>query len=782
MVPSYVRIGFVVVVLGYGAVMLAGLSKTNPSSSSPAASGPMGVKEVLKKSHLRIPPDEPTKQNPSRTEQNVNKPRPVSKYDHHLEEPDIHMQPPGKIATESKPTPADVEKEPVILEKPAAAVPKNDEKATGLHKIVVDKRGTGPTDIAYIQDIRNDRRYPIFREAVTDGEVKSSVVAAKVQEEKVAPCLQLESTGKVHHWTMQAACLDTDTPQIAYNAAPFPRTWCGQDIAPGDAIIMSEHCSDPVVHLFGTETATSSGRGMSPMILRTASANNSVLDAPMLQTVECDIPCQEQPGVILGETSVLQRRFEGEPWTIKQTMVEPSVNSQARVERTNYRQDIYYSTPSFKSDVPLTFYDPDKFSIRNRPAVSYDEALPKGVYMLNTFCSSGASKRFKYFSSLINKGFPVDSIGECNHNTDVPAGKSIETSEGRIEIMKNYRFVLAFDRTKDKDYLSTMVWEALISGSIPIVVSAENMRLHLPKKSFIDFGAYEGWEELADAVIAINASKEEWESYHAWRSDEAELAKFESLYEFSKTNPTCRLCRWGYAKKYGLGWDHAKQQVTETRFSRSLCTTETKGLQVASKPFQEEWISRNEEHEIAVQQGGGTETCVSTVESKIDNGSTYKVERSIFQHDGVIDIFVNNIERETMTQDLVLRLNFPGMQNSDGANFGNTHTTLKDLNHGPIATSISIQDDFSKITILADWSTSITSPVEGTVEIVVVEQQENEDQPESPLQPNIPRRVRVILEDMDIINDKMTEYFPSPFAKRMIKDFVDPLEVYYAAS
>ena len=43
-----------------------------------------------------------------------------------------------------------------------------------------------------------------------------------------------------------------------------------------------------------------------------------------------------------------------------------------------------------------------------------------------------------------------------------------------------------------------------------------------------------------------------------------------------------------------------------------------------------------------------------------------------------------------------------------------------------------------------------------------------------------PKRIRVISEDVDVKNDKMTEFFPSSFCKKMIKDFVDPLELFVA--
>ena len=41
------------------------------------------------------------------------------------------------------------------------------------------------------------------------------------------------------------------------------------------------------------------------------------------------------------------------------------------------------------------------------------------------------------------------------------------------------------------------------------------------------------------------------------------------------------------------------------------------------------------------------------------------------------------------------------------------------------------------------------------------------------------RRLRVIVNDMSYLHDKLTEYFPSSFGKLMIKDFMDPFEVFY---
>lgn len=766
---GYAPIVLVGLVAVYGITMLITLSGSSSSGVRGASGGPMSVSDVLKNSHAYLPKKEvpPAKDLANLAavpETPLRPPPPVQKYDHHLEDPDIHMLHP------------DAEKEPARQGSVEIAV--DGSRGAPIHHIVLDKKGTGSTNVAYVQDFQYDRQNPTFRGVDLKMIDSATQVARLVQEFKVTSCKSVEKIHDGHYsWTMQAPCLDPDTPQIAYNPTGFDRIWCGQEIAPGKAVIMSEHCTDPTVHLFPVETPPSTGTGMPPMILQ--SHSGPVNDASQLQTVECDIPCKQEPGLRISEDN-LELHFHGENWMITQTLADSYMNNYAKIERTDYRIDHYYSTQSFKSSVPLTYYDPEKFSLRNRPPISFDSAKPKAIYLIDTMCGSPGSKRQKYFAAIANR-FSVDSMGDCHHNTDVPPGMTKDTFEGRIELMKQYRFVLAFDPTKEKDHISPVVWEALISGSVPVIVSADNIRSHLPPNSFIDSGMYSDWDDLADGIKKINDNKEQWESYHAWRTDEVALAKFEALYEFSKTDPTCRLCRWGYAKKYGLGWDHATQKVTENHLPRSLCTTATKGL--ASRPFQEEWISRNEENAIVVNIGDdpGSELCTETLaEATIDNGSTYKIQRTLSFHDGVTDILVTDIERESPTQELVLRLHFPGVQNSDGAHFVNTHTTVRGMQHTQLVSSASMQDDYSKITVLADWATSISCPMEGVLELVVVEAHENEEQASKPLWPNIPRRIRVITEDMNVIHDKMTEYFPSSFATKLIRDFVDPLEVYFA--
>lgn len=766
--PSYVRLFLLLVAVLYGISVLLSLGRTQSGVSNSNAS--FGLEEVLKNSHLRTSSETQAKVKPTPSKDLADlaaaklattgqqPPPPIKNY--HLEEPDIHMRHPDESRPEKHSN--------------------NDTKGSLIHHIVINKDGSGPTNVAYVRDLQDERANPEFRHVSIQIMNHSIQVASLVGEKKVSRCLTLEKQGNGQMvWTKNPACLDPNTPLIAYNTATLPRFWCGKEIAPHMAVTIGDHCTDDIVHLFPQDAPSVSGQGMPPMILK--SLGNQTQGETTLQPVECDIPCMQEPGISVTDGHD-RRYFEGEPWLITQTLADSTLNVYARIERTDYRRNVYYSTQSFKSSVPLSFYDPEKHSLRNRPAVSFESTKPKPVYMVSTICVSPSTKRHKFFAA-IHSIFPVESLGDCHHNTDVPEGMTIETMEGRLELMKQYRFVLAFDKTKEKDHISPIIWEAMISGTLPVIVGADNIRFHLPTRSFVDAGAYADWDELARAIYKINQNKTEWESYHAWRTDENEIAKFESMYEFTKTSPICRLCRWGYAKRYGLGWDHVTQKVSQTRLPRSLCTTP--GKQLASKPFLERWISRNQKEEVAVidhENDSEKESCSSMVESVIDIGSTHKVHRTLVEHDGVTDILITEIEQASIEHELVLQLHFPGVRNSEGAHFANTHVTVLGLSYTPLVTSISIQDEFSKVTLLANWVTTISCPVQGMLEVVVVKDPETNEQLDSPSRLNIPKRLRVIVEDMNVIHDKMTEYFPSSFSSKMIKDFVDPLEVYHPDS
>jgi Glycosyltransferase family 10 (fucosyltransferase) C-term len=738
-----------------------------PSSSLPQTqTDPMGLEDRLKGSagHVRkkpqAPPPEKPEIKPPPPQQHESLPS-KSKDDEELENPQekLHMDHDMHEDVQEEPKlPADEHFNKPVKENKAALHGGKD-----LNPIVIDKKGTGPTNVGYVKDFVDERENPAFRSveiSVTDA---SPTVASLAQESSVKPCETVGQDGKL---VTNPTCLDPDTPLIAYNPESFTRTWCGQEIKPKSAVTMSEHCTDPFVHLFPAEIPPISGEHMPPIVIK--SKPGAEVPSSTLETVECDIPCQKY-----SKLSGDDWYIDDEPWLIRHTMLDGWYEGHAKIERRDFIDNKYFSTQSWQSSVPLTHFSFDKHDLRNRPAIDFDTAKDKAVYIVDDQCAAAATKRAKYFGAMQAK-VEVHSYGQCGHNTDVPQGMTTSTPEGRIALMKQYRVVLAFDVTKSKDHISDIVWEALMSGSVPVVVGAENAMDHLPPNSFINSGKFSNWDDLGEYVKTVIADKQLWESFQKWRTDEEALAAFEEKYEFTRTNPECRICRWAYAKKYGLGWDHSKQKVRSMKLPREkLCISADHGL--ITKPFSESWVARTGQDDSMLKEDSEGETCSSlSTDGDVDVDS-FKGHRQIIHHDGVTDFIITESNREHVDTEVILRLNFPGIRNPDGAAFFNTHS-LVPTTRGPKVSSATIQDAQMKITVLADWETSVTSTGEGIMEVVIHRRDEESDGESST------KRVRVIIEELAIIHDKMTEFYPSAFGTLMMKDFVDPLGVYFSDS
>eukprot|EP00536_Pseudo-nitzschia_multiseries_P002115 jgi/Psemu1/301241/fgenesh1_kg.28_\ len=341
--------------------------------------------------------------------------------------------------------------------------------------------------------------------------------------------------------------------------------------------------------------------------------------------------------------------------------------------------------------------------------------------------------------------------------------------------MKQYRIVLALDDSKSKDHISDVVWEALASGAVPVVVGAENLDERLPPKSFINVNHFNKYADLGPHVKKVIEDQEVWESYQKWREDETAIAKFEEQYAFAVASPTCRMCRWAYAKKYGLGWDHHGQKVRSIpRVPKDkFCVTADHGL--VSKPFSEQWVygHKDDGAKAILEEDSDGESCSSLeTDGQISVGA-FKFHRQVLQHDGVTDFVIGESEAGGDDDNLdsgLLRLKFPGVRNPEGAVFYHTHTLVSTAKGARIS-SATIQDEVVKVTILADWDTRITSSGEGIMEIPLASTANAST-----------RRVRVIIEELNKVYDKMTEFYPSSYGRMMINDFLNPLGVYFVHS
>jgi Glycosyltransferase family 10 (fucosyltransferase) C-term len=653
---------------------------------------------------------------------------------------------------------------------------------------VLTKHGSGPARLGYVVDLVQERDHRTLLRQQQQSLVSS--LSAFDRQRAADVTRQLGGDGGSSAWTsceyigskknkgiallQHSNCRDGDIVLAAYNPAPFSRYVCGQEIAPGTAVKLEHHGDDCTgsVHLFPLDhSPTVHGTGMPPIVV-TSKPASTVPDDRILSLEEipnCNIPCKFETGLLhfKGAGSTLHVNN----WTVLQSKEDPYYRPDVKMERTDFRRDHYYSTTSLLSSVPLSFYDSKKYGnyFRDAKAVSWKTAKNRATYLLDSDCQSG--RRHKWLAA-VKAAMEVESYGSCAHNTDLLApSESLATLKGRIGLMKKNRIVLAFEAGNERDHITNIVWEALLSGAVPAIYGPGNLEQRLPPNSAILSAKFNGWDKFASYVRQVSENRTMWESFHEWRTDDKALASFASSMKFTDTPETCRLCRWAYAKQYGLGWNHTQQDLQEPKLPRELCIG-SKGDKLITKPFREQWKVGGTGSPRRKGRAMQSSTCTASSDvTMLDLKNGVRVQRRVTEHDGIVDLTLERIENGDKV-DVVLRLEFPGVRNTDGAHFRDTHTLVQDAVRTAAVSSASIQDDKVKVTVLANWPTAtIRSPEEGVVELTIGSITDDDEI----------RRIRIITEDMSELHDKMTEYFPSTFGKLMIRDFIDPLELYYEA-
>mmetsp|Transcript_14471 Transcript_14471/g.23953 ORF Transcript_14471/g.23953 Transcript_14471/m.23953 type:complete len:781 (-) Transcript_14471:42-2384(-) len=626
-------------------------------------------------------------------------------------------------------------------------------------EIADEQAGTHAAANYYFADYIYERENPPFRmRSVSDWDESHDAIVTQLPNVSAVRSCQYKSDAHalLHH----AKCKQEGTKLVAYNAASFERQWCGVTIGPGKAAEIPKYCSDPV-QLFAKAHPPVNGEGMPPMVI--ASTPQTGADTK-LKDVTCDIPCQHEDQMKNEERYVV-----GTAWKLLVTMNDPMKHANAQVERTAFRQDVYYSTSSFKSSVPLSFFSFDDYNIFT-PAVDFDSVDASGSYLVDSQCASHFTKRNRWADAVLGS-FPTKFYGSCGHNADVPAGTNLRLAADRTALLKKHRFNLAFEFGEAKDHITPVVWEAFASGTLPVVLGAGNVKDHFPPNSFVSASGLQHWGDLGTRVADIVKSKEEWSKYQTWRTDPKAKVWFENKYNFTRTGPECRLCRWAYAKKYGLGWSHKQQAVKDTALERKMCLDDESKL--ISKPFVESWYSvKAGEEYVELAKAADGSKCTEQTSNTLVMTKAIQMKRSVVLHDNVVDIELSNFVKEASTDSIVLRLEIP-VRNPEGSYFPNPHALVSTV-RGGASSSMAIQDSKSKVIVLASWNTEITSLKEGVVEVIVRKSDEQLLHEEDET-----RRIRVIIEDMVELYDKATEFYPTSFAKHMVQDFVDPLELFY---
>ena len=569
---------------------------------------------------------------------------------------------------------------------------------------------------------------------------------------------------------------------VLYNPLHQERILCdGTRIGPQSILLRNQelNCTEPP-RLCSTEPTLENSGLLEPIQLHFYGNHT-----PTLEEFPCDVPCwRDHPR---SKKVTLRRMVLNTPFRIVHSMEGPAYYERLRIQKRAHLHNVFYSTTSFESEIPLPYFSWEEYGNRMLQAepVEFDKAI-KGAVFLASNCDS-RNKRELIVESLINMTqemnddipFWVDSVSDCLHNAEKPEG----TKDDKIQILRHYLFYLAFENQCETDYITEKLWSTFVAGIIPIYFGAPNIKDHVPPDSIINVHDFEITEDLMEYLIHVANNKTLYESYHAWRKQPFPL-KLVEKYNFTHTHSICRTCRWAFAKKYGLGWDHSTQTVQPLKIPRKICMNE---MGLLTYPVRESWptaISLDDSEAIlsANSTSGDRRRKLSNCDSKRGNQPKsliipfydsngkehHNLQRTVINQDGATDMFLGPVNGIDSNENIIgesIRLRLATDIQGD-----------KQLLKVMSDQFIRLQDSNNRMTILSSRSiqlVNIAKMVDGVVELELLDRAPEEGAGGA----FWPIHIRIITEDVDTFYED-GQAFTSFYGRAMAEDFFNPLQSY----
>lgn len=142
-------------------------------------------------------------------------------------------------------------------------------------------------------------------------------------------------------------------------------------------------------------------------------------------------------------------------------------------------------------------------------------------------CNQVQSRRME-LAKGIGQYIPVDIYGKCG---DLKCNRGDQKCSDILE--QDYKFYLSFENALCKDYVTEKAFRIMNRAIIPIVYNGADMSKLLPPKSYINAEDYETPKELAEYLLFLANSPEEYLRFFWWKE----------YYTLGQLHYSCYLCQ-----------------------------------------------------------------------------------------------------------------------------------------------------------------------------------------------------------------------------------------------
>eukprot|EP01133_Synstelium_polycarpum_P001533 gene1533-1790_t len=186
----------------------------------------------------------------------------------------------------------------------------------------------------------------------------------------------------------------------------------------------------------------------------------------------------------------------------------------------------------------------DSRYLSQKPVAKLEDKKKFAVFVASNCVRGGADKRTEYVKELMQY-IEIDSFGLCLQNQPADAlnrNTDRERYLAKMELMKEYKFVLAFENGNTTDYVTEKLFQAYLGKTLPVYMGANNVEDWTPgNHSVIRTDQFKSPKDLADYLLKVGSDQSLYEEYFKWKNEPFK-PQFYKSYDNCVFQTECRLC------------------------------------------------------------------------------------------------------------------------------------------------------------------------------------------------------------------------------------------------
>lgn len=285
--------------------------------------------------------------------------------------------------------------------------------------------------------------------------------------------------------------------------------------------------------------------------------------------VPCDVPCEWSLNAINADAEVsgILGGAAAQSDTPGSKQVIWSMEAQTHYSRLNTAEEEVNRTTllgamlmHFTSPNPMPYFSWNEYDLQDKmPGYAQRE---KAVLFVARNCAS-QNGREDVVRSLQANGVRVDSVSSCLNNKPWPSDIENGGPSTKHLLLQRYLLYFAAENCNEVDYVTEKAYGPLAAGTPLLYLGAPNIDEFVPPNSVMSVPTDRSdanMKEFAAKVQGVMNDQAKWEAMVAWRSEPLP-EWFKRKFSFTCSHSSCRLCRYVYARKHNLPWNHELQRV-----------------------------------------------------------------------------------------------------------------------------------------------------------------------------------------------------------------------------